>query len=258
MSTPVPSILYEQPLNERIRLFLRLEHYFVQSFHFMEGGATQDTQAGVTALIEILTILDRNDIRSEILKELDRHSFSLSKLLDTPGVDRSSLDSTLEKLTAQIQRLHRSPGKLVLELRENELLNSIRQRTAISAGTCGFDLPAYHYLLNQPHSYRKERFTQWLCEFVPLKEGLQLLLSLVRNSSLFERQKSINGFFQKSLDIQNPCQLVRINIPMDCGVYPEISGSKHRVNVRFLTFSEVGRPKQIGHDQDFEISCCAI
>lgn len=61
------AILYEQPLNERIRLFLRLEHFFIHTFHFLEETAVPDTQAGVAALIEILTILDRNDIRSEIL-----------------------------------------------------------------------------------------------------------------------------------------------------------------------------------------------
>lgn len=251
-------ILYEQPLNERMRIFLRLEHFFIQTSHFMEGSAACDTQAGVSALVDMLAILERTDVRSEVLKELERHITGLSKLQDSPTVDRTCLKATLEKLTAQVQRIQRSPSKLVSELRDNELLNSIRQRTVISAGTCGFDLPAYHYLLNQPPAVRSERMSRWMTEFNPLKEGVNLLLSMVRSSSLFERQLAETGFYQKSLDTQNPCQLIRISMPVGCGVYPEVSGSKHRVNVRFLVFSETGRPKQITHTQEFEISCCVI
>ncbi len=252
------SILYEQPLNERTRIFLRLEHYFVHISHFMTGTAAQDTHAAVSALIEILTILDRNDVRSELLKELERHVFGLSKLLDAPNVDSNRLNSTLDKLTNSVQKIQRSPGKLVFELKENELLNSIRQRTAISAGTCGFDLPAFHHLLNQTAAVRSEHLTQWLSEFNPLKEGINLILSMIRSSAELETQCSENGFYQKSLDTQIPCQLIRINMPVDCGIYPEISGSKHRINVRFLAFTELGRPKQISHPLEFELSCCAI
>lgn len=252
------AILYEQPLNERIRVFLRLEHFFNQASHFMEGHTSADTQAGVSALIDILSILDRNDVRSEVLKELERHIFGLSKLQDSPTIDRECLRATLEKLSAQVQRIQRSPSKLASELKDNELLNSIRQRTVIAAGTCGFDIPAYHYLLNQPAAVRSERMSRWMTEFHPMKEGINLLLSMVRNSSLFESNLTENGFFQKSLDTQNPCQLIRIHMPHGSGVYPEVSGSKHRVNVRFLAFSETGRPKQITHPQEFEISCCVI
>lgn len=251
-------ILYEQPLNERIRTFLRLEHFFARTDHFLLGNAASDTEAGVNTLVDILSILERNDIRGEILKELERHIFGLSKLLDTPGVDRACLDATLEKLTAKSKLIQNGPSRFVLELKENELLNSIRQRTVISAGTCGFDLPAYHYLLNQPTRSRNGRLEEWLKELCPLKEGIQLLLSMIRKSALFERQNAEDGFFQKSLDTQNPCQLIRILLPEDLEIYPEVSGSKHRVNVRLLKFSETGRPKQIDFPQEFEISCCSI
>jgi cell division protein ZapD len=250
-------IVYEQPLNERIRIFLRLEHYFNQSAYFREANSAWDTQAGIMALIEILSILDRNDVRSEVLKELDRQIVGLSRIQCTPEVDRLCLESTLQNLANQVQIMHKAPGKLGFEIRDNDLLNSIRQRTAISAGTCGFDLPGFHYLLNQPFDLRAEFLTRWFQEFKPLKEGIDLLLSILRSSTLFEAHVSESGFYQRSLDPQNPCQLVRISMPIDCMVYPEISGSKHRVNVRFLGFSE-GRPKQISDAQAFEISCCTI
>jgi cell division protein ZapD len=255
MSNP---ILYEHPLNERIRVFLRLEHFFLQSQYFLNGEAASDTQSCVAALIEILTVLERNDVRSEVLKELDRHISGLSKLSNTPAVDHLRLGGILEKLTIQIKSLQRSPSRLTVEMRDNELLQSIRQRTAIAAGTCGFDLPAYHYLLNQPAQVRREFLARWLAELNSIKEGIDLLLALLRSSALFDRQVAEGGFYQRIPDASNPCQLLRICMPPHALAYPEVSGSKHRISIRFLAFSETGRPKQITEKQEFDISCCVI
>jgi cell division protein ZapD len=252
------AILYEYPLNERIRAFLRLEYFFLQIQHFLAGTTSIDTQAGIAVLIEILTVLERNDIRTEVLKELDRHTLALSRLLDTPAVDRQRLNQILEKLTTQTQQLQRIPNKLGFDMRDKELLSSIRQRTVIAVGTCGFDLPAYHYLLNQPTKVHNEYLSRYLSEFKPLQESIDLLLSLLRSSALFDRQAAEGGFYQRTLDPQNPCLLLRICMPPHCGVYPEVSGSKHRVNLRFLAFSETERPKQVDHRQEFDISCCVL
>lgn len=255
MSSP---ILYEHPLNERIRVFLRLEHFFSNFQHFLSGHAPFDTHSGILTFLEILTILERVDARSEILKELERHTQGLARLYDTPGVDSTQLDTILDTLAFQIQQLQRLPNKLGLEAKESELLNSIRQRTSIAAGTCGFDLPAYHYLLNQPSEIRQDLLGRWQADFVPLQQGIDLLLSLLRDSAFFEHETAEQGFYQKVLDPQNPCQLLRIALPADCPIYPEVSGSKYRVNIRFLTFSETERPKQIAEPQAFDISCCLI
>lgn len=252
------SILYEQPLNERMRIFLRLEHLFYQVVHFQHGTSVWDSHASVSALIEILSILDRSDIRTEVLKELDRHVGGLSRLLDTPSVDRQRLDKALKQLSNQIQKMQRLPNKLGAQIRDNDLLNSVRQRTLIMGGTCGFDIPAYHYWLNQPTQTKMDCLSHWLSEILPLQEGIELLLSLTRNSALFERQFAESGFFQRSLDTQNPCQLLRIVMPAESGAYPEVSGNKHRVNVRFLSYTEVGRPKQISYNLEFDLSSCSI
>ncbi len=255
MSAP---ILYEQPLNERMRAFLRLEHLFHQVNHFRNGKSLWDSHASVSALIEILTILDRSDIRSEIIKELDRHIGGLSKLLDISGVDHHRLECTLQELSGQLQKIQLLPSKLGSEIRDNDLLNSVRQRTVITGGTCGFDIPGYHYWLNQPLHIKAECLSRWVSEITPLRNGIELLLTLTRNSAFFERQAAVAGFFQRSLDTQNPCQLLRISLDPSSEAYPEVSGNKHRVNVRFLAYTEAGRPKQISDNLEFEMSCCSI
>jgi len=253
------SILYEQPLNERMRTFLRLESFLYQTSHFFESNSKWDMQASVFSIVKILYILERQDIRSEILKELERHSGILTRLLETPAIDRDRLDGTLKKLTAQAKEIHNLPGKLVKQLRSDDLLNNIRQRTAVSSSTCSFDIPAFYHWLHQPRDVCYERFASWMEDFRPLQNSLKLLLDLTRNSAFFEEKTAKAGFFQKSLDAAHPCQLVRINLPRSTQAYPEISGGKHRVNVRLLQYSASdSRPVQIEHDLDIEISCCAI
>lgn len=251
-------VLYEQPLNERTRHFLRLESFFSQAKFFLQGETPWENQACVASLIEILTFLERTDIRSELLKELDRNTLNLSRLSNTPTINNSRLETTLDALSAQVSKIQRMNGKLTQELKDNELLNSVRQRFAISAGTCGFDIPSYHFWLNQSNEYKKNTLSRWLGEFSAIQEGIELLLSLLRKSALFEPQVAQAGFFQKALDPQHPCQLVRIHLPAKTHAYPEMSGGKHRINIRFLHFSEQGRPKQITEPLSFEISCCVL
>jgi cell division FtsZ-interacting protein ZapD len=92
-------IIYEQPLNERIRNFLRLEHLFQQAFYTLRGYSVWDSRATITGLIDILDILSRSDLKTELLKELERHQAALAKLKDIPGVDREQLESILAQLT---------------------------------------------------------------------------------------------------------------------------------------------------------------
>lgn len=251
-------ILYEQPLNERMRAFLRLEHLFHQVHHFRHCASIWDSHASVTALIEIFTILDRSDIRSEIIKELERHISSLSKLIETPLVDRVRLETTLQELTEQLRNIQLLPNKLGAAIRESDLLNSVRQRTVITGGTCGFDIPAYHYWLNLPVSNKTQCISHWLSGLNTAQRSIEFLLTLTRNSALFEQQVTASGFYQRSLDTQNPCQLLRIALCSESNAYPEISGNKHRANIRFLAYSESERPKQIEYELEFAISCCSI
>ena len=64
-------VVYEQPLNERMRTFLRLEFLYTQASYHSESPNPWSARAAVTSLLEILAITARGDSRSEVLKELD-------------------------------------------------------------------------------------------------------------------------------------------------------------------------------------------
>ncbi len=252
------SIIFEQPLNERIRIFLRLEHLFAQ-LHFMqdEKRSIWHSRALVTTLIEILNVFDRADIKTEFLKECDRLKIQFTKLFKSPEVDGQRLQSIIKKIDTQAEVLQNLKGRIGQDLRDHELITAIKHRLPIPGGACNFDLPQYHYWLNEDEARRHKDIKTWIATFKPIEDTTRLILELIRSSAYEEEQTATEGFFQKSLDGATPCQLVRITTHHK-GAFPEISGGKHRISVRFLNLDEHGHPVQTKDSIPFELVCCII
>ncbi|MDP1970035.1 MAG: cell division protein ZapD, partial [Methylobacter sp.] len=143
------TITYEFPLNERIRVFIRLEQLFQQFSHFLTGETVADKRAAINVLLDIMTIFRRNDLKSEILKELDRHAKVLNKISHNQSVDTQKLEELLNQLNETSKKLYATNGKIGTRVMESDLFQSIAQRSSIPGGTCSFDLPEFHYWLEQ-------------------------------------------------------------------------------------------------------------
>ena len=89
--TEAECILYEHPLNERVRMFLRLEYLFKQAAYHVKHGTEWDSRATLSCILEILSIAGNTNLKSEVLKELERHSSSLKRLEKNPGIDKGQL-----------------------------------------------------------------------------------------------------------------------------------------------------------------------
>lgn len=147
-------IHFEHPLNERIRTFLRLEHLFLHVDHFRPLADSWSNRAAIDGLLSIITVFGRSDLKTEILKELERHTASLERVRQQPGVDMQALGQVLDDLEQAIHQVYRMDGQIARKLRNNEFLTTILQRSSIPGGGCNFDLPQYHFWLNQPHEIR--------------------------------------------------------------------------------------------------------
>jgi cell division protein ZapD len=251
-------VLYEFPLNERIRVFMRLEQLFQQSDHFMRGNSVWDSRAVVATLLEILTIFSRNDLKSEILKELDRHAGILNKMANSHQIDPVKLENFLSTLDQISNQLYSTPGKIGQLLMESELFKSISQRSSIPGGTCAFDLPAYHYWLQQEESKRRQNLDQWLQPFELIRTSIDLLLNSIRQSSTPTQEQAQAGFFQKTLDHSLPFQLLRVGLDRAQPYFAEISGGKHRFTIRFMIATASERPSQSAEDVEFQLTCCML
>lgn len=252
-------ILYEHPLNERVRTFLRLEYLFKQAAHHLNCDTEWDSRATLSCILDILAILGSANLKSEVLKELERHALNLKRHEQNPNIDHTHLHSLLEKITARMESMHQINGQIASELKNSEFLLSIHQRSAIPGGTCDFDLPAFHYWLKQPAGTRKRDLAHWLGNFDEIGQAIQMILALMRDSTPMKPTLAQGGLYQRSLDPNRPFQLVRIALPAGQPYYAELSGGRHRFTVRFLQFSTAGdRSLQTGQDVEFELACCAL
>jgi cell division protein ZapD len=248
---------YEQPLSERMRTFLRLEFLYQQMLYNGEDDADWATRATVATLLEVMAILSRGDVRSEVHKELDHQISVLERFQSQPGVDGGRLDTLMHNLAASREDLGRIGTSFLQPLKDCEFLNAIKHRSAIPGGTCEFDLPEYNHWLRQPFERRQQDIESWLAPIRPVCDAVTEMLWLIRESAQPRDKVAINGMYQHSMQKDANCRLLRVSLAGDTALFPEISGSQHRFTVRFLEWSTIdSRAVQTGHDVPFQLSIC--
>jgi cell division protein ZapD len=250
------TVFYEQPLNELIRVCLRLEQLFVQIDHYERDETPHGTRSIVTAIINILHLLDRPDLKAKLAKELSHQVSSLLQLEGTPAIDKVKLNQLLHQLNDLVRCFIDSSGKIGQPLRDIELLNNLRLHLASPGGGCSFDIPVYHYWLMQPFSHHREITQNWMKEFSKIRLAIDLLLKLIREGSKLQTKTAEKGFYQELLDPQINLRLIRVFLAKDIPAYPEISVGRHFLSVRFYNPTIHDRPTQNSQNISFGLSYC--
>ncbi len=249
--------VFEQPLSERMRTFLRLDFLYSQAVHHNENGSAWGSRAAVSSLLDILAIATRGDVRSDVLKELERHLVQLNEFQSRPGIDAARLRTLMSNLVRLRSDLSAAGVTWLQPLRDSEFLAAIKHRSAIPGGTCEFDLPDYFYWLNQPAEVRMTTFASWLNMLRPLCDAVAELLWLTRQNGRSREETATAGVFNVTFERDTPYQLLRIVLNPGAQLYPEISGSHYRCNLRFLEWHSMeARPKQTDADVPFTLVCC--
>jgi cell division protein ZapD len=250
-------IRYEYPLNESIRTMLRLEHLFDRLGQLVARDSAMDHHFALATLFEVVDVASRADLKSDLLKELERHKGQLAGFRGNPGVSEAALDTVLGKIEHAFSVLNALPGKAGHSLASNEFLMSIRSRISIPGGTCEFDLPAYYAWQQQEPARRRADLMQWIGTAMPLAEALSVLLGLVRDSGAPQKVIARGGQFQQSLPQGRSFNLLRVRLEGALGLVPEISGHRLIVSIRFMRADTEGRLKPVTEDQAFELALCS-
>jgi cell division protein ZapD len=236
---------------------LRLDFLFQQADYFLHRPSKMDSRVAITTLINLLNVLQRGDIRSDALKEMDKFSRNLQNYLTYPGVDTDELKKQLTDIAQTRQNLEALGMNLGGNLRDHEFLNSIKQRSAIPGGACNFDIPAFAHWLRNPFEQRVSDLENWYSGITPLHKAIQRVLWLTRESSQHTEEVAQNGLFQQQLGRNSQVSLIRVGMPDHSEIYPEISGSQHRFTVRFYQPGEMSeKAKQTNQDIQFRLICC--
>ncbi|MFM7707747.1 MAG: cell division protein ZapD, partial [Gammaproteobacteria bacterium] len=74
-------LVFEQPLNERMRAFLRIDFLYNQAVFHTNSRSQWGSRAAVTSILDILSIITRIDARADVLKELERQALVMNEWL---------------------------------------------------------------------------------------------------------------------------------------------------------------------------------
>ena len=250
-------IIYEYPLNERIRTLLRLEDLYDKALFFADRTDGKDHHVALVTLFEILDVAGRADLKSDLLQELDRQKHVLEALRHNPAISEETLAAVLADIETFYAALHGASGKTGQHLRDNEWLMSIKQRSSIPGGVCEFDLPSYHYWLHLDSETRHRDLVQWLAPLLPIADALRLVLKLLRESARPMALIAYQGVFQQ-MPAGKLAQMLRLRLNRDMPCIPEISANKYALNIRFVTPETGQRTRLYESDVEFDLTFCNL
>jgi cell division protein ZapD len=249
-------ILYEYPFNERIRTYLRLEHLFRRLAELVPRSHPLDHHYALSTIFEVMDVAARADLKSDLMKDLERQKQVLNGYRGNPAISESVLDEFIAGLDGCFGALNRTPGKAGHALTDNEWLMSIRSRAGIPGGTCEFDLPGYFAWQHRPSEQRRADLERWASTLAPLAESITLLLKLLRDSGTAQKVIATGGQLQQPLPQGRTFQLMRLRIDPSLGLVPEISGNRLMASVRLMR-QDGDRMQASSDNAAFELTLCA-
>ena len=249
-------ILYEYPFNERIRTYLRLEHLFRRLGELAKRETALDHHYALATVFEIMDVAARADLKTDVLKDLEKQKHVLNGYRGNPAISEDVLDDITGQFETCFAALNEISGKIGQPLADNDWLMSIRSRIGIPGGTCEFDLPAYYAWQHLNADERQRDLARWISPLVPLAESLRLLLRVLRDSGAPQKVVAPAGQYQQMLPQGRHFQLLRLRLESALGLIPEISCNRLMVSVRIMRVETDGRLHADTGDSMFELNLC--
>ena len=256
VSDPIDPTVFEQPLTERVRTFLRLEFLFTVRRHHTLDASPWSLRAGVQALLDVLALTARSDLKSEVIKEIQEQQALLTRSPNLlTGLDAQTAVHQLQEALRGVQKL---PTHFAgSSLRSHEFLDAIAKRSAIPGGGAPFDLPAVHRWLAEPPLRVREDLGRWFSHFAPYEIAIDTCLKALRHAGSTQAFVATGGVHLHMP--QSAHQLLRVSVSSDGAIYPEISAGRHRYSLRFMKQPDVdNRAQQAVHDVPFRLQCCSL
>ena len=249
---------YDYPLNERIRIFLRLEDLYIKVQHHAAGVDEFSHHCALIAMFQILDMVDRSELKTDLLQELDRQKLVMDGLRGNPAIAEEILNEVIGEIEKVSSSLRAMSGRIGQPLRENEWLMGVKQRAVIPGGACEFDVPSYHYWLGLPAETRQSSIRSWLAPLLPLYDAIRIILHILRGSGTATPCTATQGAYQQMLGGAKPAQMLRVTLTDDATCFPEVSANKYAINIRFNCLDGTQRPRPYEMDLTFELTLCNL
>lgn len=238
-------IFYEYPFNERIRILLRLEDLFNRFEFFLYRNDPIEHHVSLIILFEIFELINRSDVKVDLLKELDRQRKLLESYYKLSYDKCNKLD--LIKIEEIFEEVIKTKGKINKNIKNYEWLSNIRSRSIVSEGICKFDLPLYYAWQQLSSEKRRNTIKQWIMPVLPLQNAMKIILYLLRKYGETSEVISVRGRYQQVFS-GRIYQFMKVEISSDLSVIPEISANKYMLWMNFSFYDSSFKLKSANVD----------
>lgn len=253
------SILYEFPLRDATRLFLRLEVLDQQLKHAHDHEGTERNRAAAHAILSALDLVFREDLRAHLLQQIYHLQRNYEILRARDDIRQDGLEAVLAELREFREELVQLKSSEVRTLRFDPLINALRQRDSVTDAAMAVDLPMYQWWLNADPERCREDIERWTVTFQPLMDANRKFLNLLRQRGEYRDCEASQGGFTASITLGHVLWMARIAVAADTPCYPQVSGASDsgKIHVRFFktpTGKDAAEPYRAGFP--FKLAVC--
>ena len=247
--------LYEEPVQEKIRKFIKIEFLLNKIYYFKGKEDRNDNYVALLSLCELYEILSRSDIKSELIREVENHNSYFLKIKDIPetGADKDKLNSVLEKQNILLQLIHGVEPNYLDYLEHDILFKTILKNCFTQLQPSSVEFWLSRDILN-----RETQIDLWLEPLQFIKRAIDFILEVIRKSGKFEDRMAEKGFFIEKLDPKKNILLIRVTLTSDLYYYPQLSVGKQRLTIMFMSKDDKNNLIPYQEDVSFILTTCSL
>ena len=256
------NIIFEFPLNERFRTFLRIENLFQRWSYYSQSENREDHHTAALTLLDIYDFTFRNDVKGDLLSELARYKLALIHYSNAPDVSEEKLNQTLLRLADAYKQIEQS-SKFGGNLTDNDWLINLKSRLVVPSSVCSFDMGFYHQWMQDTEQRRSDDLASWVQPFLPMFDAVTLLLQLSRNLALNKECVTTQLAYQQPLSGRK-FDMMRVEFARNSAYLPDFSANKHVIWIRFAKpvmttriQQRAGQMMETG-EVDFKLGLCGV
>lgn len=247
--------IYEEPVQEKVRKFLKIEYLFDRIFYFKNKEDRKDNYNALLALAQLYEILSRSDIKSELIREIETHNtyFIKIKKVAEAQADLSKLNSVLEKQDLLLKLIYNVESNYLDYLDDDVLCKTIIKNCFTTLQPTSIE-----FWLTRDIILRETQIDLWLEPLLFIKKSVDFILEIIRKSATFNDKLAEKGFFIEKLDPKKNILLVRVTLTSDLYYYPQISVGKQRLNIMFMSKDDKNNLVRYKEDVPFILTTCVL
>lgn len=254
------TVVYEFPGNEKTRACLRLEHCFAAMRYFLEKDSDATAAATFDTLFDLINLTMRPDLKKDLIQDLQRTRIILTSPTCPDTIPVEEREGFAEEIRQTVKSLvSPAPGTHTPQsLRENDWLGLVRTRSGVPGGCCSFDMPSLHYWLSRPFERRHSDMQRWVAGTRSIEDAVALYLRLLRRTEQISSCRAQKGLLSQSVSNGKCWSLIRIGLPADQAIIPDVNINKFILWIHFNDVTEGMRTPPSRANVEFTLGLCAI